>query len=117
MRGTGRARSQSAPWNSQEAYGPEMAYAKAARKLGILLSSRSRGARKGYLVSFGRCVSPCQGQGVPAWLGSKAVGRGGVSANFILSERDALGLNANRSGGNMRGRAYHLIIAESTSPM
>ena len=65
--------------------------AKTTHKIDILMTSLSDGARKGYIRSWKRWMSFCEGQQVPVWLDSREEGWGEALMDFIWSEHDVLG--------------------------
>ena len=79
---------------TQEQLDSKMRYAKTTHKIEILTKSLSDGTRAVYRRSWKRWVLFFRGQCRPAWLDSREERLDEHVANFILSERDVLGLKA-----------------------
>ena len=56
----------------------------------------------------------CRGQNQSVWLDSREEGWGGNLMNFILSERDVLGLRASTIRGEISGiRPFHMVSGKN----
>ena len=85
----------------QELYGAKMGYAETSRKIEILTKSLSAGTRTGYRRSWERWLCFRRGQIQPARLDSRGEFRGESLVDFILCERDVLGINASTTRGGL----------------
>ena len=63
-------------------------------------------------------MSFCKGRNQSVWMDSKEERRGGTLVNFILIERDVLGLNASTIRWKISGvRFFHIISGREILPM
>ena len=86
---------------TQSQYDAKLSYAITTRKMEVLMQSISTGTKTGYTRSWSQWGNFCRGKNQSVWLDSREEGCGGNLLNFILSERDVLGLRASTIRGKL----------------